>query len=118
MGTLACTGKSLDTGLEPIGIRSAEPDKWSPEGDINNIVFPSGVQVGDVTATQGFVSLQTVAEQVTWQLMQADGDKWVEHSNGAEVPEEETVQFELLNLQADTAYCIVCFNGEQESVVQ
>ena len=39
VGTLACTGKSMDTALEPIGIRSAEPDKWNPEGDINNVVF-------------------------------------------------------------------------------
>ena len=60
VGTLACTGKSLDTGLEPIGIRSAEPERWTPEGDVNNIIFPSGVQVGDVMDTRGFVSLQTV----------------------------------------------------------
>ena len=112
VGTLACTGKSMDTGIEPIGIRSAEPAKWNPDGDINAIVFPSGIQIGDVTATKGFVSLQTIAEQVTWQLMQADDDTWVEHSNGFEVPVEGTVQFELSNLQSDTAYCIVCVDDE------
>ena len=44
-----------------------------------------------MTAHGGFVSLQTVAEQVTWQLMQSDGDRWVDHSSGLEVSEEGTV---------------------------
>lgn len=120
VGTLACTGKSMDTGLEPIGIRSSEPAKWNPEGEINNIVFPSGIQVGDVTSKQGFVSLQTLAEQVAWTLVQANGDEWVEHSSGSETPDDSTVQFILSNLESDTAYCIVCFDevGDRTAVTR
>ena len=59
VGTLACTGKPLDSGVEPIGIRSAEPERWAPEETVNNIAFPSGIQVGDVLSTYGFVSIQT-----------------------------------------------------------
>ena len=79
-----------------------------------------GVQVGDVTAKQGFVSLQTVAEQVTGSLMQADGDKWVEHSNGAEVSEEETVQFELSNFRLilHTVLCVLDESGERSAVTR
>ena len=110
-GTLACTGKSMDTGVEPIGIRSAEPEKWKPEGDINNIIFPSGIQVGDVMSTRGFVSIQTLEPEVNWKLVEEDGGDWSDHSEETESAVDGTVQFILANLQPDTAYCIACFSG-------
>lgn len=111
VGTLACTGKSMDTGVEPIGIRSAEPERWAPDGTVNDIVFPSGIQVGDVTSTSGFVSVQINDQEVSWVLVEESDGEWVEHSNGLEVAVDGTVQFDLVNLKSDTAYCIVCFNG-------
>ena len=81
-GTFACTGKSMDTAVEPIGIRSAEPERWNPEGEVNNIIFPSGIQVGDVMDTRGFVSIQTSESQVVWTLVEQVEDGWADHSQG------------------------------------
>ena len=120
VGTLACTGKSLDSGVEPIGIRSAEPERWVPEETVNNIVFPSGIQVGDVMSTRGFVSIQTTETQVSWKLVEQTDDAWGDLSEGTESATEGVVQFTIVNLKPDTAYCLVCFSesGERSTVTR
>ena len=117
VGATACSSsKSADTALTPIDIRSSEPSKWEPAGEIDTVIFPSGIQVGDVTAAQAFVSVQTTLERVTWSLVQASGGDWSQHSQGAEDAVDGTVQFILTGLQSDTAYCLVVQDLEVETV--
>ena len=115
VGAAACTSKSADTGIVPIDIRSSEPAKWKPDGDIDTVLFPSGIQVGDVTAYQAFVSIQTALDTVAWSLVEANGNEWVVHSDGIEVAIAGTVQFTLTELQSDTAYCLVAKDIEDDT---
>lgn len=114
ISAIACTGqKNGDTGIEPIAVRREEPVKWSPNAEVSTTLFPSGVQVGDVTAEQGFVSVQTTLEKVVWVLVVQSAMEWQEVQRGIVEAIEGTLQFALTELKADSAYCLACFNESE-----
>lgn len=123
LGVIACSGKGSDTGLEPMAVRSAEPEKWVPEQTLNLDLFPCGIQVGDVTAQKAFVSIQTTAVSIRWVLMEASAQEWIERStsdSGLEVS-DGTIQFKLVDLLSDTGYCLCAFDeesGDRSAVVR
>ncbi len=114
IGAIACTGqKNGDTGIEPIGVRAEEPAKWSPNAEVSNTLFPTGVQVGDVIAEQGFVSVQTTLEKVVWVLVVQSAMEWQEVQRGTVETVEGTVQLTLTDLIADSAYCLVFLDEDE-----
>ena len=89
-----------------------------PEGETDWGQFPSGIQVGDVSADGALVSVWMTPESGELVLAVADGDEWL--------PSDETVpliregvcaQVELTGLTPDTAYCLVVrADGQRSSV--
>ena len=71
LGAVACSS-SKDDSSEFIGEvrRLPEPEPWSPEDEINEMLFPYGIQVGDVLSESAIVSVQTNSMQVSWRLVQ------------------------------------------------
>ena len=69
----------LDTA-DPVGpapARTPEPvELWAPSGTLDELMFPSGVQVGDVTATDGLVSVWSTQSSAAIRLAVAEGDEW------------------------------------------
>ena len=128
-----CRGKdgdSSDTGggsSRSAPDRSPEPDAWDPGGSEDLGRFPFGVQVGDVGPATARVHLRTHSGPVTMVLARAAGDTWEEHDrrDGLEAsplpvsadPVGMAVVVDLDGLDADTAYSVAFFDGDQRSVV-
>lgn len=116
---MACTStKETDSGLEPIGIRSAEPPSWEPVGTIDSGAFPSGIQVGDVHGGHAVVSVQTALDEIEWVLVQqsrANVTEWTEVQRGSVDAVDGTVRFTLSELESDSAFSIVCYDASGEN---
>ncbi len=117
------TGDAADSGLD----RSTEPAAWDPGGVVDPDRFPFGVQVGDATATTAIVHLRTFSAPVLMVLAEARGEQWVEldrldgltpraRFDNAE-PAGMAVVVSLVDLEPDTAYSVVFFDGAARSVV-
>ena len=107
-GRDSAAGGADDTGGASAPGRTPEPPRWVPPGDIDEGVFPSGVQTGDPRPDGVVASVWTSATAVALVVMRAEGvDGWVESSRRAElVPVDGVLQLEVDGLEPDTAYNI------------
>lgn len=114
MATAACRrGKPADSGAVDTGgagapPRSPEPSPWSPDGDEDPIVFPSGVQTGDPRADAVLVSVWSDAPAIDMVLLRADADRgWEEVQRDVDLsPVDGVLQVPLTGLDPDAAYSV------------
>lgn len=86
---------------------SAEPALPSPAGAVDLEAFPSGVQIGDVTADSAILSVHSTDGRIAPTVLRASTDGWQDFVAGDPVETGDGVaQFELRSLHADTPYAV------------
>jgi len=120
-GCIKGGGDSLDTAvpLGPAPARTPEPEMlWEPLRVVDEAMFPSGVQVGDVTATEGFVSVWSSQPSATIRLAVAEAGEWLPLPGEWEVIfVDGSAQIMVDGLEADTAYCVFADSPDGRSTV-
>jgi len=100
-----------DTGAQT-PTRPPEPETWSPDEPINDVDFPHGVMVGDVTENGGVFMVRTTTQAATVRVVVQDGDTWNEVSSTSLKTEEDgNLWLIQTGLDADTAYCVAAFTN-------
>ncbi len=117
----ACGGRDVgETGEGATPVRSAEPARWSPDGNEDTGRFPWGVQSGDATSSSALLSVHTTEDSVSIEIVRGEGTEWVEEQTltGLSV-ESGLVQVEISSLESDTVYNGVAWSadGTQRSEV-
>ena len=82
-------------------------DDWTPDGEVDLVAFPCGVQVGDPSDSVVRVVVHTL-EDITLEVVVGSGSGWTAHSEVVGSPDEAgAVSVELRELEADTVYAVV-----------
>jgi len=114
---------SGDTGIatepEPAPARTAEPEElWEPEGSVDEVAFPCGVQVGDVGPHGAQINVWMNVSEGEILLARAEVDEWVPLDDSTNVIRDGVCcQTEIGGLEPDTAYCVVARSEGVRSTV-
>lgn len=88
----------------PTPERTPEPVEWTPPGTEDEAAFAWGLQSGDATAAAILLSVRSTHTALTFLVMEANADTWVEVTRQEVTRSDEAVQIEVTGLQPDTAY--------------
>jgi alkaline phosphatase D len=107
------------TPVVPAPARTPEPDElWVPSGAFVEGLFPSGIQVGDVSPTDGLVSVWSDEVAATIRLAVENGDGWAPIDGQFELEfSDGSGQVMVDGLNPDTAYCVVAESPNGRSAV-
>jgi phosphodiesterase/alkaline phosphatase D-like protein len=122
----ACTSDD-ETGENPTGGGGGSPSTepgpepstpWVPSGSEDPASFPTGVQLGDATATSVIASVRTTAQTLSMTLAVGVADGWEEVTTVTGLsPDNGVLQLEIADLVADHTYGVVFHveGGDQRS---
>ena len=111
---IGCRGKE-DTGTAiSAELREEEPASWTPEGIEDRQLFPYGIRVGDAAIDSAIIAVYTVEDvaSIQFELRKAEGMEWIADKEGTIDLEDGHGQLELMDLESDTAYSIVCLSSD------
>ena len=93
----------------------SEPAPWEPDGTLDLDLFPSGVQITDVTSQSALIALRTEATRVDLLLQRGSAQQWLElrRTSGFSPAQGKMLHHTLSNLEPDTPYSLVFYTDNR-----
>ena len=73
--------------------RPDEPEKWLPDEVLDEELFPTGIQICDVSSSSAILSVHCDATSIDLRLMKADGVGWILVEESTAAVENGLAQF-------------------------
>ena len=107
----AALGCSEPDDVIELYTNESEPAPWKPAGALDLDLFPSGVQITDVTSQSALIALRTEAARVEMVLQRGSEQQWLEmrSTDGFSPALGKILHHTLSNLEPDTPYSLVFY---------
>jgi alkaline phosphatase D len=107
----AAQGCSEPDDVIELYTNESEPAPWEPNGTLDLDLFPTGVQITNVTSQSALVALRTEATMVDLMLQRGSAQQWQEirRTSGFSPAQGKMLHHTLNNLEPDTPYSLVFY---------